>query len=307
MGAFSPHYNIGGLSSEGFAKVMWVGSSSLYQTGTDGRNPNKPLATLTEALHTDKLDSTDRGTLIVVRRGYALSVSAADFFSLTGSKKRVTIRGEGDETDRPTLTWSAAGSTWLIDTASVVVENMNLNLDAGAGTVNTAAAITITGQGSGFRRCKIRSGTDANAKVTLGIVVSSAADCFMEDVYWYGATAAEATTHLRLTAATRFRMKNVTIEAATSAAAVGVIQFLTTASTGVLIEDCAFRNNKALSSQAVTGMAAVGGIVRNTHFTILDDATLAAWGTPADVTFDSRCCVTNLAGETAAVKTTVST
>jgi hypothetical protein len=100
-------------------------------------------------------------------------------------------------------------------------------------------------------------------------------------------------------------MREVHIMGATSAAAVGVVRFLTTASTDVVIEDCSFSNRKASSSSAVLGMAGATGIIRRCQFGILDNATLAGLTTPGSLQgFDNKTA--NLAGEQGAAATPVS-
>jgi len=308
MGALSAHYTPGGISSEGFYKVLHVGTSSLYQgSGENGVNPRKPISTLLAALDSDVVDSADRGTLIIMKRGHTENISAADFFSAIGSKKRITIRGEGDETDRPTLTWTAAAATWLLDTDSVVLENLNLNFEPGTGSVNVAAPMTISGNGCGLRNCKIRMGTDANNKVTVGLTITGD-DCFLEDVFVYSATAAEATTFIRLTAADRLRMKNVVVMGATSATNVGALQCLTTESKQIRLEDCEFWNLKTASTVAVTGLASNIGTAKRCYLAVLSDnaaALTGAWATVGSMQFVD-CRVTNLAGEAAATFGTVS-
>lgn len=293
-----------------YDRVLWV--SSVYGgSANDGQSPGRPLATIggtagawAKAVSGAAGRNTSHGTLVIVMKGHAESISSADYGSDLGSNKRIYTVGQGEGDERGTLTWTATGSTLLLDTANMVLDNLNLALEPTTGTVTVAAPITISGASCGIRRCKIDAGTDASNKVTVGITVTGAR-CFMEDVDMVSATAAESTTFLRLTAATRFRMKNVIIEGATSSTTVGVIQLLTTASTSLRIDNCFFKNYKASSIHAVTGMAASGGVVRDTDFGILDNATLTAWVTPADVQF-FRCKVSNLTGEAGGEKDVIS-
>ena len=289
-----------------FKKVLFVNNASGFPSGS-GESPDSPLSSLFGAGGALAKAHPTLGTLIITGKRHAENVSAADMASDTGANKSIYILGEGEETERPTLTWTVAAATWLIDTDSIVLDNFNLNLEPGTGSVNVAAPITISGNGCTLRRIKARAGTDANNKVTVGITITGA-DCVLDDVYLHSATAAEATTFIRLTAASRLKMNNVRVIGATSSTGVGSLQLLTTASTNLEVNRCLFTNLKASSTIAVTGIAASSGFVRETHLHVLSDnaaALTGAWATPASVQFID-CRVTNLAGEAGATYGTVS-
>lgn len=240
--------------------------------------------------------TSGRGDVVIVLPGHTENISAADQMSslVAGTK----IIGVGYGTERGTFTWTAATSTFLLDVANVTVQNLILNMDPGSGSVNVAAPITISAAGCRIIGNTIRMGTDANSLVTIGITTTAPADdCEISDNLIYGATAAECTTMIRLVGADRMRMSNNYIVGATSSTTVGVLQFLTTASTNVVSENNVYRNNKALSVHAVTGMAGISGVSRNDHFVKLDTATLTGIVTPGDMTVH-RGTIANTTGET---------
>jgi len=283
-----------------FDKVLWVNSAS----GAPG-NPGKidaPLASLFGANGAwAKASTVGNGTLVIGMSGHVETISGADFGSDLGTNKRIYFIGQGDEVERPTMTWTAAGSTLLFDTDSIVFDNCNLNLDPGAGTVNVAAPLTISGNGCGLRRCKIRGGTDANSKVTTGITITGA-DCFLDEVFYYGALAAAATNHIVLTGTARLRVRRLYMDAATAANGVGCVQSLTTANTMMDWEDFRIANSKAGSTAAVTGIAGDTGFVRTGHLHINANGTLAtdqasAWTTKGNVVFGANIFVTDNVGE----------
>lgn len=286
-----------------FDRILWV--NSAYGAAGNPGTPNAPLASVfgttgawAKAVSGAGTNGLSAGTLVIAMKGSTETISAADFGSDLGANKRVYVVGQGDEVDRPTWTWSAAASTLLLDTDSLVLDNLNLNLEPGAGTITVAAPMTISGNGCGLRRCKIRGGTDASNLVTVGITITGD-DCFLEQVTYYAATAAEATTHLRLTSADRLRVRDLYLFAATSAVGVGSVQFLTTASLAIDWQDFAIANNKAASTAAVTGMAGVTGFVRKGQLHVLANTAgelTTAWGTKASVQFNA-VGVTNDVGE----------
>ncbi len=245
----------------GYAMVKFVGSAQAgYQTAAAGDSYQNPAPTLLSMLRDGVVDSGDRGTLIVVRKGHAETISVADYFTLLGARKRIRIIGEGEGPERPTFTWSTATSSWLLDTDSVFLENLILKLEPTTGTVTVAAPITISAAGVGIRKCRINFGTDANNKVTIGITTTAAAnDLQFKQNVARGAAAATCTTFLRLVGGDSAQVWDNDIVGGTTAAAVGVVQALTTPPTNVDFQRNYFENNIAAGTAAVTFMAAATG------------------------------------------------
>lgn len=289
--------------SQGGRIVLHVCNRTGCPAG-DGSSKEYPLSTLFGASGAlAKMQNRADGGDIFVWPGHNENVDAADKGSNLGTAKNVAIIGIGSIPERPTLTWTAAAATLLLDTAGCSLRNFNLYLDPQAGGVVVAAPLTISGTGCILEDCLIMAGTDALNHVTVGITVTGDYS-ELRNLDIVGATAAECTTVLRLTSANGVKLHNVRITAATSAIGVGVVQFLTTASTGVEILGCHFRNNKAASTDAVTGMAGISGFMDNTHLAVLSDAAAAltgAFGTPADFVFGRNVGITNLVGERAAL------
>jgi hypothetical protein len=278
--------------------VLWVDSAN-GKAGNSGNAPDKALATVGGTGGAwAKAATTANGTLVAVMQGHTESISGADYASDLGTNKRIYTVGMGSGPSRPTLTWATAGTTFLLDTQEMVLDNMILQLEPTTGTVNVAAPITISGAGSGLRRCLCFGGTDANNKVTIGITIT-AADCFLDSVRYYAATAATATTHLRLTGANRLQVRDLVMYAATTAVGVGTVQFLTTASTNMNWDGFKIANNLASSTDAVTGMAANTGFASRGHLHVTNNNATdltTAWSTKASVQFRD-VVVTNDVGE----------
>lgn len=256
---------------------------------------------------------------VLVMPGHAENISAAD--QMSNLKAGTQIIGCGTGEGRPTFTWTAATSTFLFDVANVSLQNCILNMDPGAGTVNVAAPITVSAAGCAILGCKVRVSTDANSKTTIPITTTAAGDDLtLAGLTILGATAGEVTTVIRAVGADRLRIYDCNITAATSAVAIGVLQFITTASTNIDIRRCMFRNNKAASSAAVTGLTGVTGFADDVILCTLDNSgggagqslTLGhangAWSANVDgMMFGMGVAVVNLAGESAARATPLST
>jgi hypothetical protein len=127
--------------------------------------------------------------------------------------------------------------------------------------------------------------------------------------YCYGATAAECTSFLYLDGASFCQIHDNTIVGGTSSTTVGVVRFINNASVGIDFRRNNLINMKAASIHVVTQMAGILGLVSDCAFGILDGATLAGW-VPAgagDGPMFFRCYTANLAGESGALTTPVST
>jgi hypothetical protein len=297
----------GAISPPGARVVAYVHSSGPAALPGDLGPPQSPnvYTSLNAAL---AQCTAGKGDTVVVLPGHAENISSADQMSNLKSGTRILGCGEGNL--RPTFTWTAAAATFLLDVANVRLSNLILNMDPGAGTVNVAAPMTVSAAGCGIYNCKFRMGTDANAKVTIGLTTTDAADDFeFIGNQVYGATAAEATTLIQFVGADRLQFHGNTVVGATSAVGVGVIRFLTTASTDIKFFENVVRNNKAASTAVITGMAGNGGEADYLFMTCLSDgaaALTAAWGTVANMTFGANCYVANTIGERGALFGTVS-
>ena len=230
---------------------------------------------------------SNRGDTVAVLPGHTESVSSADYFSSLGTKTGVSVVGMGYGTNRPTLTWTVAGSTMLFDAAGFRLENFNLNLagaHAAGSALTVAAPITVSAAGCGINKCSILWGFDADQIVGVGITVTGA-DYFRFNDNWAFSTTAAAptTTFLQITDSDFLQMYRTKIQGSASATTVGPVQFVTTASLGIDMQYCVIQNQLAASVHAVTGMAANTGSAFQCGFGIMDNATAQGWVTPGQV------------------------
>src|SRR5574341_1424627 len=103
----------------GGGQILFVCNRSGLPSG-DGSSLEYPLASIGGAGGAlAKLQgTTNRGHVIFVGPGHAENVSSADYFSHTSTASSFALVGLGKNTSRPSLTWTTATSTWLIDTAN---------------------------------------------------------------------------------------------------------------------------------------------------------------------------------------------
>ena len=123
-----------GVSSFG---IPLIGSGPILTTGTvrfvhagtggtnnDGQDPDRPLTTIDAAINLSTATSTTYAgqDYIVVLPGHAETISAGDGYD--ADVAGITILGLGRASLRPTLTYSATGSTGVIGAAGVSVINL---------------------------------------------------------------------------------------------------------------------------------------------------------------------------------------
>lgn len=259
----------GGLRTE-FGTLMGPGGSVMAFVHHEGGARSADITAATTVPQVYKtLNAALRvcrpgwGDTVFVLPGHAENISAADQMSNLVAGTRIVGLGVGNL--RPTFTWTAAGATFLFDQPNVLLANCRLLMDPGTGGVTVAAPITISAAGCVIDNCLIRMGTDVNNKPTIGITTTAAADDLtLSNLDIYSVLGSVAiTTAIRIVGGSRLRMVRCNIQAGTSAVAVGVVQFLTTAALQVYIADCQFGNTLAASTHAFTGMAGINGTMKN--------------------------------------------
>lgn len=211
-----------------------------------------------------------RGDTVLVLPGHTENISAAD--QMSSLVAGTSIIGMGRGSMRPSFTWTAATATFLFDVANVSLENCRLFLAGphAAGTALTVAApITVTGANCSIIGCDIKCGFDADQICTIPITVPAGGDGFyFANNVVEALVAGPCTTFLRLTDCDDVIIEGNSIRVATTAAAVGVIQALTTAPLRTLIRDNYLNNLKADSTAALTPMAAMTGVISDNYLEI---------------------------------------
>lgn len=203
------------------------------------------------------------GDTIFVLPGHVETISTAAFFANLVAGTRIV--GLGDEQNRPALTWSATASTWLLNKANVVLENLRLLLAPNAGSVTVTAPITVSAAGVTIRRCYIEVGTTAARACTTAINVAAGADDFrfLGNKVW-GATAAIPTDVLLVNAAVnRPVISGNDIQVATSATGEGPITFKTAAAVDIEVTGNNIVHKLASSTVGILGIAGLTGVFKN--------------------------------------------
>ena len=114
----------GGLSVRGVPVEIIPPGKVWFVHYTNGSNGNKgtkdkPLKTLDYAIGRC---TANKGDIIFLLPGHAETISAAG--TITCDVAGVNIMGLGFGSLRPTFTWSATASTWLVTAANVTIQNI---------------------------------------------------------------------------------------------------------------------------------------------------------------------------------------
>lgn len=147
---FSRHVVGGPYTIQDIERVpgdVWFVDSGATNTGATtahGYTPDKPFSTLAYAMTSGLVGS---GDVVFLMPSHAETISGAG--TITMSTAGVKVIGLGAGATRPTFTWSAAASTWLVTAASCTVENIlclaTTGVDTTQGILVTAADVTFRG------------------------------------------------------------------------------------------------------------------------------------------------------------------
>jgi hypothetical protein len=286
------------------ARIAAYVNSNGWLEGDNVQLQNDVVTTLNAGLAKCR---SGRGDVVIVMPTHAENISAAD--QMSSLVAGTTIVGLGSGLLRPTFTWTAATATFLFDQANTKLINCVLRC-AGPLTsttaISVAAPITVSAAGCAIRACDINVGVDADQLATIGITTTAGGtDLEVADCRIWGNAGSAVTTCVRLVGATRLKMDRTDIIAETSAAGVGVVQCITTASTQVRFRDCLFTNEKSDSTAAFTGLAACTGTLVNCGFGYYGNSGTTAITTQGDLQC-FNCWSVNEQGETSINSTVVS-
>jgi hypothetical protein len=248
----------------------------------NGSKPDYPLAAVggTNGAFAKLANPTARtfkGDRIICLPGHVESISSADYMSDAGTASHIAIVGMGYGAARPQFNWTAAGSTWLLDTAGIELKNLYLNFCKTAATT-VAAPITISAANCRIVNCFIQANALVDQLSTIGITTTAAGDDFefAYNVVDGGDNAGLSTTFLRLVGADRANIHDNRICVASSSNAIGVIQCLTTAPLNINVSNNYVQNSKASSTGAITFMAGASGWCANNLCRVMGGTTIGS-------------------------------
>jgi hypothetical protein len=287
----------------GGGRILYVcsagGPEGRYGDGTDIDAPLDSVFAADGALA--KLnDRSNKGDTIVVLAGHSEDVSAADMASETGSAANFSIVGLGRGTERPSFTWTAAGATWLFDTAGVELANCRLFL---AGThvtgaaLTVAAPITVSADNCRIVHNEIYWGFEADKIVGDGIIVTGDSFVFAGNKAHALAAAVPSNAFMALTGADDCVIEDNDIVGATDGTTRGVVYGVTTESLRMRVRRNTMVNLLASSTIAFSPLASSTGVAIENKF-VVDTGILPITAGILEW-HENYCC--NDAGETGAL------
>jgi len=274
--------------------AVWFVSNRTGVINGDGTSRDRPMVSIADALA-----RAGTGDTVFVLADHAENVTASNTFSGTNAAGPNTgaqtipancrIIGEGKGTRRPTLTFTAAGSTLALANAGSSIENMILQ-GPQTGTTTVTTMVTVTAAGCSVVGCRQQLASSATALVTTGISLSSAASDFavtdsVVDAITGTPTAWVATTGT--TGAARVQILRNTARLPMATATTPVIDYTSgsgTAPTNWVIADNCLSNLTAASTVVIKGVASsTGHIVFNYLETVGGTAAAVAITTPGSM------------------------
>jgi hypothetical protein len=267
----------------------------------DGTQRDRPKVSIADAIvgiTTTSGIATGAATIYVLS-GHAENVTGSNIFSASlVNTTAVTIPagtriiGEGFGNARPTLTFTAAGSTIALAAANISIENMILQC-AQTGSTSTTVGVTVTAAQCMVRGCLFSMGAGTASQFTTGVSLSSAASqfFFLDNFAWVTAGTGTPTNWVATTgtvgAANVVIQRNIAFLPllATTSGLVDVSSASGTAPTIWIVTDNTLVNSTASATVTIKGVAAWTGIVayNNLGGGTTTNQTTTSINTPASV------------------------
>jgi hypothetical protein len=301
----------GGVASFG---VPLAGQGSLYDMPSgevifvcnragvvngDGTQRDRPKVSIADALASITTTSgiaTGAATIFVLS-GHAENVTGSNIFSASlVNTTAVTIPagtriiGEGFGNARPTLTFTAAGSTLALAAANCSVENMILQC-AQTGSTSTTVGVTVTAAQCMVRGCLFICAAGTASQFTTVISLSSAASQFfaLDNFAWGVAGTGTPTAWLATTgtvgASQVVAQRNTILLPllTTGAGCIDVSSASGTAPLNWIVTDNTLANLTTSSTVAIKGVAGWTGVVgyNNLGVGVTTNGTTTSINTPA--------------------------
>lgn len=218
------------------------------------------VGTLAEGLKRCRAGLND---VVVVLPGHTESITTGTYLSATGVlKSGAQIIGLGQGATRPTFTFSATASQFLVNQPNVHFHNLLFNLGGGAATT---LAFDITGANVTFSQCEFITSVSNTSRADTVMRLSAGADDFtFTRNRMRGNNAANGVVDNILVNATvaRTRITENHMTLGVTVATVGLVRFAAIATDGLIADNYMF-STLATSSTILDFDAAATGLAFN--------------------------------------------
>lgn len=235
-------------------------SSLVGSNGNSGKNANKPVATIAQAV---TIANAAMGDVIIVMPGHAETVGAAAGIAL--SKSGVYIVGLGFGFNRPTITFdTATTATMTMTAANVTIDNFVFT----QGTTDAIVSpIVISAAGVTIRNSYFMV-ANATVQATQMILTTAAADNLtLQNNRFVGTSDAGTTAAVTLVGGTNAQILDNDFIGAYSSG-VGAIRSITTLNTNCVIRRNTIVNVTASSTKGITLLTGSTGVITENKFGI---------------------------------------
>lgn len=216
-----------------------------------------------------------QGDIVYVLPGHTENIATADAMSSLVAGTQIVGTGRPGASINPTLTWSAAAGTFLLDVADVSIQGLNLVF---GGADNVTAPITVTGAGCSMVGNHINYGTTSALECAIGVTVHTGANDFLfAHNRCFSVGGAVSTNAVAITAAvSRCTIIGNDFDIEAAGATNGVID-ISAAAVQVRIVGNLIVNRRATAAVAVrwTDTAALTGVIGKNYLGFTADVTVA--------------------------------
>lgn len=259
-------------------KVFWVNNSSVLAPGavggSDGNNGTylRPFSTVDYAIGKC---TANRGDIIMVMPGHAETLATAS--AITSDIAGVAIVGLGTGAKRPTFTFTATDSTWVVSAANCSF--YNIILQAGIADVVTALSLTAAADGTSFESIESYEGAAAGTYNFIDVITLATG---ANNLSWNNCKFIGNDTNndafITGVAHDGFYISNCYFASNVAQAAAHGLVDSSGNVTNAVIKDCHFRSNIDGALWIDFNGAANSGLVTNCYVSSIDTAGATATG-----------------------------
>ncbi len=271
-----PLYDLGAGIKTDFGTLLPPGTRITYvrSTGVQTGDPQSIAGRLLTTLNAACAECrSGMGDVIFVLPGHSENITGANALSNLVAGTRIIGLGSLNQSNAPTLTWTATASQIAVAVADVSISGLRLLMDGANGVVK---ALNVTAPGFRLTNNYMRWSSGASNLATIAIEVgSTATDCVIAGNYVTGVAAGVVTNGIIAVGATvpsRLQIIGNNFQVA-CAAATGMIN-VTVAALNVTIANNILSNITAASAAVITlANVATTGVISDNYMALLADGS----------------------------------
>lgn len=266
-------------------RTFFVQSTS-GANGNEGVSPESPFATLAFAI---TKCVTAKGDNIVLLPGHVETVAAAADVTFA-NKAGINVIGVGKGSLRPTVNFTATGSTFLANAANLYFENILFT----GGVDAVVSCVVVSAADVWFNNCEYR---DVTGECTAFLLTTATADRLkITNLTYDGAVGAGTVAGIAIVGGDRILIDGVDADGNFST---GFIDIRTTLTTDIRVRNINARTRNAADAIMVDTITGSTGVIGPNLYARLQDnaANFATAFSGATFVYHNPVSIVNLAGE----------